>query len=175
MIIKHTYISGCVGYCCGTDGSVWSRHSLNGRGLVDKWHRLRPPVSPTNGYANVYIAGLGTRDVHRLILETFVGPCPEGMEACHADGNRLNNRLDNLRWDTPKGNAADRAKHGTLAVGSRVGSAVLQEGNIETIGRLRSEGLTYADIAELFEVDKGTIRAAHEGRTWKHVPRFEMA
>jgi hypothetical protein len=35
------------------------------------------------------------------------------MEGCHWNGNPADNRLTNLRWDTPAGNAADRERHGT--------------------------------------------------------------
>lgn len=55
--------------------------------------------------------------VHRLILETFVGPCPEGMECCHLNGDPQDNRLENLRWDTPTANAKDREFHGRTAKG----------------------------------------------------------
>ncbi len=58
--------------------------------------------------------------LHRLVLETFVGPPPApGMHGCHGDGDKLNCRLANLRWDTPAGNAADKIKHGTLLDGER--------------------------------------------------------
>lgn len=57
--------------------------------------------------------------VHLLVLEAFVGPRPEGMQACHNNGNPEDNRLSNLRWDTPKANVADRLKHGTYQFGSR--------------------------------------------------------
>lgn len=51
--------------------------------------------------------------VHRLVLKAFVGPCPDGMEGCHNDGNPLNNALSNLRWDTHKSNVKDMEKHQT--------------------------------------------------------------
>ena len=52
--------------------------------------------------------------IHRLVLEAFIGPCPEGMECCHfPDRDPSNNRLENLRWDTHKANVADSIKHGT--------------------------------------------------------------
>lgn len=51
--------------------------------------------------------------VHRLVLEAFVGPCPEGQEGCHNNGDVLNCRLTNLRWDTKSSNNLDRVKHGT--------------------------------------------------------------
>lgn len=50
---------------------------------------------------------------HHLVLENFVGPRPKGMEGCHNDGNKLNNNLTNLRWDTSTANNYDLVKHGT--------------------------------------------------------------
>lgn len=57
--------------------------------------------------------GHKTRQVHQLVLETFVGPKPPRMVGCHWDGNPQNNRLDNLRWDTQSANLYDAVKHGT--------------------------------------------------------------
>ena len=53
------------------------------------------------------------RYVHIVVLEAFIGPRPAGTEACHDDGDVFNNRLSNLRWDTPSSNQLDRAPHGT--------------------------------------------------------------
>ena len=50
--------------------------------------------------------------VHRLVLEAFVGPCPDGMECCHYDDNPANNRLENLRWDTKSANHLDKVRNG---------------------------------------------------------------
>jgi hypothetical protein len=52
--------------------------------------------------------------VHRLVLLTFVGPCPPNMETRHLDGQPSNNRLDNLCYGTRRENMADRIRHGTL-------------------------------------------------------------
>lgn len=56
-----------------------------------------------NGYAKV----------HRLVLEAFVGPCPDGMEACHGNDVPGDNRLENLRWDTKRANHADKVARRT--------------------------------------------------------------
>ena len=50
--------------------------------------------------------------VHRLVLEAFVGPCPDGMECCHHNDDPLDNRLSNLRWDDRKGNMSDMIRLG---------------------------------------------------------------
>lgn len=52
------------------------------------------------------------RRVHRLVLEAFVGPCPEGQEGCHGPGGPSDNRLENIRWDTREENARDIVRHG---------------------------------------------------------------
>lgn len=51
--------------------------------------------------------------VHELMLTAFVGPCPDGMEGCHENGNGTDNVLPNLRWDTRSENTFDRVWHGT--------------------------------------------------------------
>ncbi len=48
-----------------------------------------------------------TRPVHRLVIEVFIGPCPNGMIVCHADDDPTNNHLSNLRYATYADNAAD--------------------------------------------------------------------
>jgi len=65
-----------------------------------------------------------------LVLATFVGPCPEGHVAYHGDGDRSNNDLANLRWDTPQANADDTLRHGTRARGSRCGATKLAEDEV---------------------------------------------
>ena len=57
--------------------------------------------------------------VHRAVLETFVGPCPDGSEACHRDGNPANNAVGNLYWGTRSDNVRDALKHGTHTWASR--------------------------------------------------------
>lgn len=64
----------------------------------------------------VLVRGDDTRwnvPVHRLVLLAFVGEPPAGTEACHNNGDHLDNRLCNLRWDTKSANTLDAVKHGT--------------------------------------------------------------
>ncbi len=67
------------------------------------------------GYLQVGLCVSGkrtTRSVHCLVLEAFVGPCPEGCETGHRDGNRTNNCLRNLRYITHSQNSHEIAIHG---------------------------------------------------------------
>lgn len=69
------------------------------------------------GYENVSLCdGTGnvrTQRVHSLVLTAFVCPRPDGLVACHNDGNPQNNNLSNLRWDTQSNNLGDMRRHGT--------------------------------------------------------------
>lgn len=67
------------------------------------------PPPPRN---RVWVNGRGSIDIAVLILEAFIGPCPNGMECCHNDDNRANNKLGNLRWDTHANNVIDGYRNG---------------------------------------------------------------
>lgn len=64
----------------------------------------------SNGYMSVHIRGIIYK-VHRIVLETFVGPCPDGMECDHKDRNRSNNHIENLRWVTKAENQHNTSKN----------------------------------------------------------------
>lgn len=72
--------------------------------------RIKSASDNGNGYLTVTLSRHNSdvrRYIHRLVLEAFVGPAPEGMEACHENAKRYDNRLSNLRWDTKIENSKD--------------------------------------------------------------------
>lgn len=87
--------------------------------LGNRWANLKGKILsdfPGGQYGHRKLALEGRQVyVHRLVLETFIGPCPDGMESCHfPDKSTTNNHLDNLRWGTHQENMIDREKHGSL-------------------------------------------------------------
>ena len=52
------------------------------------------------------------RNVHRLMLESFIGKDPDRPIVNHKDGNKLNNTLDNLEWTTSRENNIHAIKTG---------------------------------------------------------------
>ncbi|MHB9005282.1 MAG: NUMOD4 motif-containing HNH endonuclease [Coriobacteriia bacterium] len=68
------------------------------------------------GYPRVVLYRDGrrhTRNVHRLVALAFLGAPEPGVEVCHKDGDRMNPRLENLRWGTRSSNVLDAVRHGT--------------------------------------------------------------
>lgn len=52
------------------------------------------------------------RYVHHLVLESFISMRPGNLQGLHNNGKHFDNRLENLRWDTPSSNSFDKVKHG---------------------------------------------------------------
>lgn len=59
-----------------------------------------------DGYLYVAIDGKNHR-AHRLVAEAFLGPCPDGLQVCHINCIKHDNRIDNLKYGTPSENALD--------------------------------------------------------------------
>lgn len=123
------------------------------------------------GYKTVSLSANGTTKsfrVHRLVIEAFAGAPPfEGAIVAHNDGDRSNNRIDNLRWASARENQQDRVRHHTRLSGSRVHNAKLTESEIPTIrDRIRS-GERYPRIAEDYGVSVSTICLISKGKIWK--------
>lgn len=90
---------------------VYTRHDRNtGRDLMIsrklKGKILRPGRQPS-GHLTVAIGKGNSRPVHQLVLEAFVGPCPEGYESLHGPAGPAENTLTNLRYGSRSENIAE--------------------------------------------------------------------
>jgi hypothetical protein len=59
-----------------------------------------------------------TLRIHRLVMEIF-NPITNKMQVNHIDGNKSNNRLDNLEWCTDSENKIHAYKHGLMTPGNQ--------------------------------------------------------
>ena len=100
---------------------------------------------------------MATRTVHILVLEAFVGPRPAGMEGCHNDGDANNCVLRNLRWDTPRGNAADKKKHGTELSADTIHNTKIFSNDLGRVLDLRANGVTLGAIGSWFGCSKQAV------------------
>lgn len=137
-------------------------------GLVKK-----PSVRPQGGYLLISLFRSGkpkTFSVHRLVAKAFLGPCPDGMECRHLNGNPADNRSSNLAYGTRKQNHADKRLHGTAQRGEKHNMASLTDAMvIEFRSRVRA-GETVADISEQTGAKRHIVYNAVSGITWRHLP-----
>jgi hypothetical protein len=109
-----------------------------------------------------------TVSVHRLVLEAFVGVRPNNMQACHNNGNHLDNSIKNLRWDTCRNNILNKFKHGTMPLGENNNKSKLTSDQVILIRSCKGMA-TSREMAKYFNVSQPTISNILRGDIWKHV------
>lgn len=195
--VEYRDVPGWPGYRVGKDGSVWTckqwlrttqrlgtsersiRHYKKNPLIPEvSWKRLKPDayMSRRKGY-EIFMLYRGeprskeNRKVggHVLVLTAFVGPPPQGHEACHRDGNPSNNHLSNLRWDSHVNNLADRKAHGTLYMGEESPSSKLHNQDVMEIRALASMNVRATTIAKVFEIPVSLVYQVISRKTWKHL------
>ena len=174
MIIENWKdIPGYVGYYQVSDlGRVKSLARWREDGLQFRQERI------LKGYVERYPKMELTKDgvkkkwyVHQLVAITFIGDYrDDGLQVAHNDGDKLNNRLDNLRWSTPKDNIADKVKHGTANQGERHGRSRFTEKDIRAMRMLRDElGMTITYIADLYKTTTSHAAGIVNRKKWAHI------
>lgn len=121
---------------------------------------LSPGPYTKAGHVSV-VPGHGSNGspVHQLIMKTFVGECPDGMEVLHINGNPADNRLCNLRYGTRTENILDVYK-----IGGRWRK--LSTEDVEAIRFGLETGLSGRELADMFDVSASTISCIKRGVTF---------
>lgn len=116
----------------------------NGRILAGDTTRL--------GY--VRIAFLGKRKlVHRVVYTTFCGKIPQGLEVNHKNGNKADNRLENLELLTKSENI--KHSYRKLKNGHRL---KVSPGKVQEIRQLcQTTNLTQGQIAERYGISPSYV------------------
>lgn len=171
--VRYKAIADFPGYRVGDDGSVWSKWRSGTKDLMHPWKRMKL----TKGVRGYRVVSLhknkknNVRYVHRLVLEAFVGRCPDGMECRHfPDRDPTNNRLANLSWGSPAENANDKIVHGTAEFGIKNHMAKLSESDIVAIRKKYATGKWYQrELAEKYSVSPSAISLICLGENWRHM------
>ena len=131
--------------------------------------RIYKPRVHKRGYLEVSLSIDGKKyycRVHRLVAEAFIGPCPDGMEVNHKDGDKLNNTPENLEYITHADNVAHAHATGLHDnKGEKHPLSKLTESNVHEIRRLFGKE-THEAIAKRFGVCRATISLIASGKNW---------
>lgn len=119
------------------------------------------------GYPYVEIGRKGYK-VHALVAAAFIGPRPSGMQINHKDGNKQNNRLENIEYCTQSENIRHSYRHGmhTPVGGEKHGQAKL---TALDVARIRTESGSSTALAKKYGVHRKTIMNVKTGGYWKSV------
>lgn len=103
------------------------------------------------------------KKAHQLVLEAFVGPCPQGYETRHVNGNSLDNCVTNLQYGTHKDNIHDSIKHGTHSKPPIIYAHLSLEQR-QAIRKAQAYYGVNADLARKYHVAATTIKRIRIGR-----------
>lgn len=166
-------IIGRDGYEVSDFGNVRSRFKPgNHKQKRAQVARLLSLAHNTNGYRTVSIPKVGDTVyqhvlVHRLVLESFVGPCPTGHEGAHLNGDRVDNRLVNLQWCTHEENERHKIAHGTRAATENpTPPQRFRDGRFGRFGTLAEKSISQGAIARLFSISHKAVSDVLSRRIW---------
>lgn len=157
----------------GLDRIVFSFSANAGRVVpLRRKAKVLSQNSAGSGYMTVCLSIEGRSNTCRvaaLVCEAFNGPRPSGMFVCHNDGNKLNNRQENLRWDTPKNNQLDRIAHKTDCRGELVGTTKLTTEQVLAI----KAGMKVREATQTLGISRTQYYRIFHGISWAHIMKTE--
>lgn len=120
-------------------------------------------ITDAHGYQKVALSKDGKTEkafVHRLVLQAFTGFLGDGLQANHIDGDRQNNRVENLEWCTQRENI----EHELYVLGSIYRRRKLTNEQAEEI---RASNEPQRILSEKYGVSVSTIADVRHGRSYK--------
>lgn len=130
-----------------------------------------------NGYKRIHVSNNGTQYkylVHRLVAETFIENPLNKPQVNHIDGNKQNNKVENLEWVTCSENNKHAYKTNLKsAKGENNGFCKLTEKQVLEIRSLyekgKHNGYNANELAKKYNVSSKTILNIINKKIWKHI------
>ena len=137
-------------------GEVWN---------TEKMIKVKGYVK-TTGYRRVMLGSGNDVSIHRLVAHHFVripeDLSEESLEVNHIDGNKLNNRWDNLEWVTHKGNMAHASATGLM-------HTTIDDHLLERIWQRLQEGYSDINISKLTGVPCIIVSHIRQGTSPRYI------
>lgn len=168
----------CPGYYADEMGLLWCDLPLRWR---DRGLRPVARTCKVKGYFRALVVEDGkkrARPVHVLVARAFHGERPPGLQTRHLNGDRSDNRPENLRYGTGSENFGDAVVHGTRRRKTRKrrsdrGGTALSAIDVQWLRAYNLMGYDCYDLARVFGGTYMRIWLAVTGRTWGWVARLD--
>lgn len=154
-------------YAVSSDGEVMSMNYANSGmpGLMKPKIDIYKRVALRKGTAKQR-----TLTVHSLVAAAFIGPRPSGHQVNHIDGDKLNNRVENLEYCTRSENMKHAFRTGLQDNhGENHSRAKLNDIAIKEIRQRAGNGEKLVSIAKDYGIDQSAISRIVSGKRWGHV------
>lgn len=170
-------------YLVSETGEVYSepRTEYVSCGRVGEHYRYRngkllSPSKIEGRYSSVILSKDGVKktcQVHRLVAEAFLERPSGKTEVNHINGNKHNNKVENLEWVTAKENQGHSTYVLKNHLGSKQANSVLDETDVLCIKEAILLGTSDTIIAKQFNVGRSTIHNIRCGKNWSWLTNFK--
>ena len=150
----------------GKDRLKKGRHGLrltNGQPMKQVFNK--------KGYPEVRFRkeGTHTKLVHRLVAKAFIPNHDNKSQVNHIDGNKLNNRADNLEWVNNSENQLHAYKLGLQPsrAGENNSKAKITNKDVTLLKELYNYGKSVVEVSNIMNVSLDSTRQIIYGRTWR--------
>lgn len=139
---------------------------------IKRGTKMAQTVSARTGYLKISLTNSDgirpTHSVHRLVALSFI-PNPENKrEVNHKDGNKGNNRVDNLEWVTTKENSKHAHDTGLIQPAKGENAAHAQLTN-KSVLKIFNSKLPNKELSAKYQVDICVIYQIKNGKNYSSV------
>ena len=135
--------------------------------------KVLKPLTLTKGYKGVRLyyenTKAITKKIHRLVAKYFLDNSLNLPQVNHKDGNKSNNRVENLEWCSNDYNMNHAVTSSLILKGEDRASSKISEASIPYIQDLIKNGFTLKQISLVYNVGKQAIVAIVGNKTYKHL------
>ena len=125
------------------------------------------------GYYNLTLCNSGNKkrfSIHRLVLSTFIENVDNKPQVNHKNGDKSDNRLCNLEWNTRSENQKHSIEYGLRSAAGEKNSQVKINEKIAL--EIFKSNDTYKSMSERYNISIGVIYQIKNGKLWTHVTGF---
>jgi hypothetical protein len=123
---------------------------------------FRLGYNDVNGYLSLTFGHKDRRSIHRLVGEYFLAPKEGAPCINHKDGDKHNNRVENLEWVT----YAENNQH-AYDTGLNPGNSKLTKEQVFEVYKLKKEGKRLREISKLVDINYSALKDIYSGKNWK--------
>ena len=145
------------------------KYLVSNSGLV-KSKRTQNILKPWKTHSGYYYVNLGKdyrNAIHRIVMFAWVGE--SRLHVNHLNGVKTDNRLCNLEYVTVSQNGIHAFKTGLNHKGEKHGQSKLTNEDVVKIKLMIKDGAGDTAISRVFLVNRKTISAIRNGKTWTQV------